>query len=55
MVKKCRYCKYCYSEDSTEVSGFNCLKIKTLRITDLDKVHEFCDNYLFSFWKLLGV
>lgn len=53
MFKKCRYCKYCYCGDESDVSGFDCAIIRTLKIIDLDKVHEYCDNYKFSFWKLL--
>lgn len=53
MFKKCRYCKYCYCSDFTDVSSLDCAIIATLKITEPDKVHPFCDNYKFSLLKLI--
>ena len=54
MLKKCcRYCKYCYCGDESDVSGLDCSKNVILRVIELDKVHPFCDNYSFSLLKLI--
>ena len=55
MFKKCRYCKYCYCSDESDVSGLDCRKNVQIKIIELDKVLD-CDNYKFSLLKLiLGV
>ena len=52
-MKKCKWCKYCYCADESDVSGLDCRKNKALKITELDRVHVFCSGYKFSLLKFL--
>jgi len=54
MIKCCRYCRFCYCPDESDVSGLYCNKNKIIKITDSDKIHKFCfGNYRFSLLKFL--
>jgi hypothetical protein len=53
MFKKCKYCKYCYCGDESNVSNMDCRKNKTIKITDLDRIHIFCSGFKPSLLKIL--
>ena len=52
-MKKCKYCSYSYCGDESDVSSLDCRKNKSLKITELDRVHVFCNGYKFSLLKFL--
>jgi len=52
-MKKCRYCKYCYCGDTSDVSGLDCKINSLIKITEPDKIHCICLGYKFSLLKLL--
>ena len=54
MIKSCRFCRYSYCADETDVSGLSCEKNNIIKIIELEKVHELCfGNYKFSWLKFL--
>lgn len=53
MIKTCGYCKYCYSADTSDVSGFDCRKRPILKITDLDNRHSLCPGFKTNIMVLL--
>jgi hypothetical protein len=53
MFKSCRFCKFCYCPDLSDVSGLYCFKNKTIRIIDPDKIHDYCnDDFEFDMFRL---
>jgi len=52
-MAKCRYCKYCYCSDSSDVSGLNCRQSPIIKITELDNIHFLCRGFKFSLLKFL--
>jgi hypothetical protein len=52
-MKKCKYCRYLYCADESDVSGLDCRKNKSLKITELDRVHIFCSGFKFSLLQFL--
>jgi len=53
IMKKCRYCRYCYCGDTSDVSGLDCEIITNIKIVDPDKRVEYCKSYKFSLIKFL--
>ena len=53
MNKCCKFCRYSYCGDETDVSGFNCEKNSVIRIINTDKAHELCPGFNFGLMKLL--
>lgn len=52
-MKKCKYCKFCYCRDISDVSGLDCEINPLIKITELDKIHYLCSGYKFSLIKFL--
>jgi len=58
MIQKCKYCQYCYCDDTEDVSGLDCKIHPILKITDLDQMHLFCrgfkTNIFIVIWRFLN-
>lgn len=54
MLKCCMFCKYSYCADESDVSGFDCRKNKTIKLTELDQLHPYCmNNFKLSLWRVI--
>jgi hypothetical protein len=48
------FCKYSYCADESDVSGFDCRKNKTIKLTELDQLHPYCmNNFKLSLWRVI--
>lgn len=54
MIKCCRYCKFCYCADESDVSGLSCSIQKWIKIVNPEILHPYCGNFFrFSLLKFL--